>query len=316
MNANKVLPLFILGILTFVGCSSSDSTFSDTSAITYTIPAQATYSIIDTGQTKIYNATVEIFAPAIGEPFYGQDSQFFGVQPSYTKSVNGLTVEDNVTGLTWQQDHSTNPVYWTEAKTIPATLNAANYGGYSDWRLPSIKELYSIWNGSSGWPYIDTNYFTVNYTSEMELSHAIFWSSTKYTGLLQSTVEPETGSEMAFGVNFGTGHIKAYSLNVGPKHLLRCVRGDIYGVNNFKDNGDGTITDSATGLMWSQTDSGVGMDWEHALAFAQSKNDVNYLGHDDWRLPNTKELQNIVDYTRSPDVTDTTKVGPAIESAV
>jgi|GEM_PF-2673903 len=271
------------------------------------------YPLVDTGQSACYDASAPIDCSASGASFVGQDAQFSGVQPSYTKSSDGLTVKDNVTGLTWQQNHSTAQVYWAEAEAIPAALNAANYGGYNDWRLPTIKELYSLWNGGTGWPYIDTNYFTVNYTSEMELSHAIFWSSTKYTGLLESTVDPETGAEMAFGVNFGTGHIKAYAINVGPRHLARCVRGDVYGVNNFKNNSDGTITDQATGLMWAQADSSSGMDWEHALAFAQTQNAANYLGHNDWRLPNSKELQNIVDYTRSPGATDSTKVGPAID---
>ena len=66
---------------------------------------------------------------------------------------------------------------------------------------------------------------------------------------------------------------------------MRYVRGNpTYGVNSFKDNGDGTVTDEATRLMWSQDDSGVGMDWEHALAWVQEKNAENYLGHNDWRL--------------------------------
>lgn len=316
---NKMLlMLFVLGALTFIGCDDSSSTTGDTSEITDTTPTKSSYSIVTTGQTKTYNATEEIVTPSAGQAFYGQDAQFSVVQPSYTKSDDGLTVKDNITGLTWQQDYDNSAVYWTDAKAVPAVLNAQNYGGYSDWRLPTIKELYSLWNGSTGWPFIDAETFPISYASQDDLSHAIFWSATKYVGLLQSTEDASsgadvgTGVEMAFGINFGTGHIKAYSLNVGPKHLLRCVRGDIYGVNNFKDNSDGAITDSATGLMWSQADSGVGMDWEHALAFAQSQNAANFLGHNDWRLPNTKELQNIVDYTRSPGATDRTQVGPAI----
>ena len=65
--------------------------------------------------------------------------------------------------------------------------------------------------------------------------------------------------------------------------------------------------------MWAQADSGSGMDWEHALAYAQTQNAASYLGHDDWRLPNTKELQSLVDYTRSPGATDAAQVGPAID---
>jgi hypothetical protein len=143
-------------------------------------------------------------------------------------------------------------------------------------------------------------------------------SSDKYTGVMgniSGAPGAEPGAELAFGVNFGTGHIKSYSISVGPKHFVRCVRGNLaYGVNLFQNNNDGTISDLATGLMWQQTDNGSGMDWEHALAYAQTQNNANYLGHNDWRLPNTKELQSLVDYTRSPYATNPANVGPAINA--
>ena len=303
-TATQMAAIGILILMAFTtACKTPEATPATNSA----------FVIVDTGQTKCYDALQEITCKDQGEAFYGQDAQFAGVQPGYTKSSDGRTVKDNVTGLTWQQCHCTVPLYWTKAKAIPAALNAVRYGGYSDWRLPTIKELYSLWNGSTGWPYIDTNYFTIKYASQDALSHAIFWSSNKYTGLLESTLDAGAGAEMAFGVNFGTGHIKAYAINAGPRHFVRCVRGDIYGVNNFQNNNDGTITDQATGLMWAQTDSGSGMDWEDALVYAQTQNTANFLGYSDWRLPSSKELQSIVDYTRSPGATDPANVGPAID---
>jgi hypothetical protein len=184
--------------------------------------------------------------------------------------------------------------------------------------VPTIKELYSLWNVSVGWPYINSDYFTITYSTEEDLSHAIFWSSDKYTGVLgniSGAPGAEPGAELAFGVNFGTGHIKAYNIAEGPMHFVRCVRGNLaYGGNLFQNNNDGTISDLATGLIWQQTDNGSGIDWKHALAYAQTQNNANYLGHNDWRLPNAKELQSIVDYTRSPYATDSANVGPAINA--
>ena len=305
-------PLAVLGSYLFLGCAGTSSGISSTTPGPAPV-TQSTYVIADTGQSRSFNAATEISPPAAGQPFCGQDAQFSGTQPSYTRSSDGLTVKDNVTGLTWQQNFHTRPLYWTKAREVPAALNAARYGGYSDWRLPTIKELYSLWNSSAGWPYIDRTFFAYD---PQGVPHTIFWSGNKYSGLLDEKTDAGSlvgAAELAFGVNFDTGHIKAYSTDVGPKHLVRCVRGDIYGVNAFRDNNDGTITDQATGLMWAKNDSGSGMDWEHALAFAQTRNAANYLGHNDWRLPNTKELQNIVDYSRSPGATDPARVGPAID---
>jgi len=63
---------------------------------------------------------------------------------------------------------------------------------------------------------------------------------------------------------------------------MLCVRGNSsYGVNDFVDNGDGSITDRATGLMWTKDDSGIGMTWKEALAWVQQKNAENYLGYSD-----------------------------------
>ena len=54
------------------------------------------------------------------------------------------------------------------------------------------------------------------------------------------------------------------------EQLVLCVRGNpSYGKNDFHDNGDGTITDRATALTWSRNDSGRGINWEVALAWAQ-----------------------------------------------
>ena len=118
-----------------------------------------------------------------------------------------------------------------------------------------------------------------------------------------------------FGVNFADGRIKGYPYEEMPgpesikKFYVLYVRGNTsYGKNEFIDNNDGTINDKATGLMWTKDDSKEGLNWEDALNWVQQKNSENYLGHDDWRLPNVKELQSIVDYTRSPQATNSAAI--------
>jgi hypothetical protein len=125
-----------------------------------------------------------------------------------------------------------------------------------------------------------------------------------------------------FGVNFADGRIKGYPIGRvserGEKtYYVLYVRGGAgYGRNDFVDNGDGTVTDRATGLTWMQVDSGhlrAGrsgdgrLDWSEALAWAEN---LQYAGHDDWRLPNVKELQSIVDYSRCPEKTGSPAIDP------
>jgi hypothetical protein len=50
----------------------------------------------------------------------------------------------------------------------------------------------------------------------------------------------------------------------------------------YNDNGDGTVTDTATGLMWKKSPWYGKMDWVDAKAYCDN---LTYAGYDDWRLP-------------------------------
>jgi len=63
----------------------------------------------------------------------------------------------------------------------------------------------------------------------------------------------------------------------------------------FTDNGDGTVTDNRTGLMWQKKTALGTYMWQEALKYCEN---LSLAGHDDWRLPNVRELQSIVDYGR------------------
>lgn len=74
---------------------------------------------------------------------------------------------------------------------------------------------------------------------------------------------------------------------------------------SYMDNGDGTITDNNTGLMWEKKsddgtihDKGTSHTWANAFAvhIAGLNAGAGFAGHTDWRLPNVKELQSIVNY--------------------
>jgi len=298
-------------------------------------PAALTYPVVDTGQVRCYNASAEMTAPAAGQSFYGQDAQFQGFQPNYTLSDDGKTVLDNITGLTWMRGPNTTlsaPVKsdkktYTQAQAWVATVNTMKYGGFYDWRLPTIKELYSLiqfsgtdpsgYNGTDTsvlTPFIDPDYFNFGYGQTSQGERII---DSQYASSDLFIVNPgPMGSAMVFGVNFADGRIKGYDLvmpgGTDKTFFVQLVRGPAgYGTNSFTDNGDGTVTDAATGLMWSKTDSGSAMTWQNALAWVQTRNAANYQGHNDWRLPNVKELHTLVNHANAPDYNGL----PAIDTA-
>jgi len=78
--------------------------------------------------------------------------------------------------------------------------------------------------------------------------------------------------------------------------------------DQFVDNGDGTVTDICTGLMWTQlnvdvngdgTSSGDFVDWTRAV---QACDELEFQGFDDWRLPTNDELESIRRQGRDPAI--------------
>ncbi len=292
------------------------------------LPTTGHAVVVDTGQSSCYSNYSENRCAAPGQPFYGQDAQYNGAPPAYRDNGDG-TVSDLNTGLMWSKGLDGRKLTPDEAKE---TARKLTLGGHSDWRVPTIKELYSLidfrgYTGFSGErqfnsvpqnavPFINTDYFDFSYG---DVSHgeryidAQWLSSTRYVSTTMGNMDT------VFGVNFADGRIKGYGYKrrgtsrVVKTFYVRYVRGVSYGTNDFVDNGNGTITDRSSGLMWTRKDSGKGMSWVSALGYCEG---LKTGGHDDWRLPNVKELQYIVDYNRSPDTTQSAAISPLFENSL
>ena len=274
------------------------------------------YNIVETMQDGCYDSVSGLAAVCSGT---GYDADYSGNSSSYTVSTDGKVVYDNVTGLAWTQtaDLTANGTIDIDDKlTLPnaATYcSGLSYGGHS-WRLPSIKELYSLidFRGTdpSGYlgsdtsvltPFIDDSVFGVGF-GDTSAGERIIDGQAASSTLYVSPNGTIMSADTMFGVNFIDGRIKGYPYNTpvsNPKTFyVYCVSGNPdYGSNDFTDNGDATITDNATGLRWQQDDY-HSTDFEDAVAYCEAATTAGVTG---WRLPNVKELQSIVDYNRAPD---------------
>jgi hypothetical protein len=291
-----------------------------------------TIQLPQTGQTKCYDsAGSEI--PCAGT---GQDGEIrAGVawpNPRFTDNLDG-TITDNLTGLIWIQDAGTPTVgtcfggtkTWLEALDYVACLNTNRYLGYDDWRLPNRKELRSLIDYSSHAPalpsghpftrvqsvcywssttsyYYNTNYAWIVlmwyghvYGVSKDVDDFFVWPvrTGQYAGEIQL---PQTGQKKCYDA----GGTEIPCAGTGQDGEIQS--GVTWPEPRFMDNGDGTIKDRLTELIWTRDGDtptvaacvGGNMYWQDALNYVACLNSTNYLGHDDWRLPNVNELESLI----------------------
>lgn len=303
-QASVITLLLIIG-----GCNSSSSDeldTTDTVEVTDTADTAEdvsttllTYVVVDTMESECYNIEGEVVD--CGSDLIGQDAEYITTKASYEfYDTDETMVLDKNTGLIWERAQSEGQYVFNDAAGY---CESRTTGGYEEWRLPTMKELYSLadFDGdlNNSIPYIDTRYFDFQYASMKFATQ--FWSSDVYNTNLVAGAPDDNGAYVsAFGFNFADGHIKSYGTEDNqPGLYIRCVMGDenVYGVNDYSANAENTIvTDNATGLMWQQADDGYTYEWADALDYCESMTLGEYS---DWRLPDNKELQSIVEYGKT-----------------
>jgi len=242
----------------------------------------------------------------------------------FTDNQNG-TVTDNLTGLIWLKNAGCfTPTIFATALTEVGQL-VSGVCGLSDgssagqWRVPNQIELESMIDVSANNPAVSTS------SPFSNLSGGIYWSSTSYYG-------GEQGSPYAWTIRMSDGryindsvnNVKTTSLNgvwavrdgsdSAPAKLPATGQYVIYQTGDdgsvkagvpltyprFVDNGNGTVTDTVTGMVWLKMANCIQGSWASAL------NTVNQLATGQcglmdgstagaWRMPNRKELLSLQD---------------------
>ncbi len=123
---------------------------------------------------------------------------------NFTDNNDG-TITDNVTGLMWQKSPATTTYTWEQALLYSENLIVATY---SDWRMPTIKELVSLNSETTNAPSINTSFFPTVFSSR-------YWTST-------SLFAP--GSTSAWYNDFQNSGITSYEPKTTSYPVI-CVRG-------------------------------------------------------------------------------------------
>lgn len=266
----------------------------------------------DTGITFCSDASQNnLRCPVTG--FSGQDAEYGINGFSFTKldaagvempatATNHSCVRDNVTGLMWEVKTDDGGAHdqdwtftWNYTERYAQYINELGLCGFRDWRVPAVKELTGI---------ID---YGVYYGTPIV---AAYFPNTK-GGWYWSSTLASYGSGSAWAVVFHHGLVSDNAKS--KRYFVRLVRGEP-STGNFVDNGTSTVTDNATGLMWSKCSEGLEgenceigrlkpLNWDEALDTARNS---RLAGYNDWRLPNVKELQSLVKYDVYAPSIDTT----------
>ncbi len=288
-----------------------------------------------TGRTTCYDAAGNLVDCA----GTGQDGDLKkGLEwPGTRFSDNGDgTVTDSLTGLMWQKSPDTAAKDWT---TALGDADSSTLGTHDDWRLPNADELRSLF-GNYGEDDVRT-WLNGQGFSGIQLGY--YWSSTTETGSTADAycVNSEVGSMIGqaksgtyraiivrgtSGNLPKTGQTTAYDGTRTDDEDGDLELGIAWPGTRFTDNGDGTMTDSLTGLMWLQhcncmsanypgfdtdhdfsSDGDGAVTWQHALDFVEGVNNGTYSNcggvYTNWRLPNVNELESLYNGEESVQAT-------------
>ena len=198
-----------------------------------------------------------------------------------------------------------------------AAVNKLGLCGRDKWRLPTLSELTGLVDYSISFPgpTIDQQRFP-NTASQFYWSatpsadnqdsawgmgfvfgynYAYFKSDHGRVRLVHDPLPPQAPLETRFNKKDSREQLHPAITPTSPTHA-------------FIDNGNGTVTDQRTGLIWMRCP--VGQEWQEpncrgqALAqniqlFRQITTDFHYAGHNDWRIPDIKELSSITELART-----------------
>ncbi len=286
-----------------------------------------------TGQTTCYD-NVGTVIDCTGTGHDGESQIGFAPpNPRFTDHNDG-TVTDNLTGLMWTKNadlaNGIGGFQW--ALDYVSGMNDGSYTnyGYTDWRVPNIRELMSLIDYgegganqptlTEGHPFVDVRAGSNNYYYHTSTTHATNETHTYCVTFRHGSEDAcnkgegisdcylwavRSGSREAYcSDNYApvpkTGQTNCYDADSNVIDCAGTGQDGEYQVGvaspdpRFTDHGDGTVTDNLSELMWTKNTHSFGFtNWSDAL---NNCNNLELAGYTDWYLPNVFQLQDLQYY--------------------
>ena len=241
--------------------------------------------LLNTDQVNCYNEVGDEI-PCDGSGQDGESNSILNAPETRFVTRKDM-VSDRLTGLVWSRNAAPSefPMSWAEAFDYVAGLNELSYLGISQWRLPFRSEFYSLISYQHINPALPKGHpFT-------DVFSGYYWTATSSSRLM----------DQAWYIHLGGGRIyrgmKEGSYMVwpvtGPKPDDMLMPDRFVFVNN-------TLQDRMTRRIWLRSEYNVArhVTWRDAFGVIDKLNTQRAGGHGDWRLPNIRELESLVDLNR------------------
>jgi hypothetical protein len=222
--------------------------------------------------------------------------------PRFTDNGDG-TLTDGLTGLVWLKDAGClGTANQSGARDLVAELNrrvaapaCAGYGvDHDDWRLPEVRELESLTNlaapNQAEW---------LAGAGFVNVGAAGYWSATPAASAYNCWLVELSAGGVDYAPTTSSHGVWPVRRTEAPKPPRKKDAPPEPPLPRFVANGNGTVADRETGLLWLQ-DAGAHPDltWSEALALVGALEGGRGEGAAGWRLPNRRELQSLLDYRR------------------
>jgi hypothetical protein len=218
--------------------------------------------------------------------------------------ARGDVAVDRLSGLMWTRESGLTgfPRTWREALGLVAQMNHEAAFGFSDWRLPERSELFGLVSHARINPALPPDAPFENVFS------GYYWSATACSRLADQAWYVHLGGGRIYrGMKHGSymvwpvrGHLKDCGTDTGARGAPSGDARNSSGATGRFLPAEGKVYDRHTRLEWAATDPAASApaSWTAALDSIRRMNEAALHGHADWRLPNVRELESLIDLRR------------------